>query len=85
MSEGHRRVVYVLRSLSDPDRHYVGRTSDIATRLASHNAGESPHTARHRPWQVVALVQFVSEPRAAEFERFLKTSSGRAFAREHFT
>lgn len=83
MSEGHRRVVYVLRSLTDPDRHYVGRTADIAGRLASHNAGESPHTARHRPWQVVVLVQFVSEPRAAEFEKFLKSASGRSFARQH--
>ena len=84
MNEGLRRAVYVLRSLADPDRHYVGRTADVAGRLASHNAGDSPHTARHRPWQLVVLVQFVSEPRAAEFERFLKSASGRTFARQYF-
>lgn len=84
MSAEQRRVVYVLRSLVDPDRHYVGRTADLAGRLASHNAGESPQTARHRPWQVVVLVQFVSEQRAADFEKFLKSGSGRAFARQHF-
>jgi predicted GIY-YIG superfamily endonuclease len=84
MSEAQRRVVYVLRSIPDPDRHYVGRTADIAGRLASHNAGESPQTTRHRPWQVVVLVQFVNEQRAAEFEKFLKSSTGRAFARQHF-
>jgi predicted GIY-YIG superfamily endonuclease len=84
MSEGQRRFVYVLRSITDPDRHYVGRTADIAGRLASHNAGESPQTARHRPWQIVVLVQFVSEQRAADFEKFLKSATGRVFARQHF-
>jgi putative endonuclease len=79
-----RRCVYIMRSAKDPDRQYIGRTADMASRLASHNAGESPHTARHAPWQVVVLVQFVDEQRALAFERFLKSSSGRAFVRQYF-
>ena len=79
-----RRCVYVIRSLKEPDRQYIGRTADMASRLASHNAGESPQTARQRPWQVVILVQFLDESRAVAFEKFLKSASGRLFVRQHF-
>lgn len=79
-----RRCVYVIRSLKEPDRQYIGRTADMASRLASHNAGESPQTARQRPWQVVVLVQFLDESRAVAFEKFLKSASGRLFVRQHF-
>ena len=33
------RFVYILRSASAPDRHYVGRTADVDDRLAWHNEG----------------------------------------------
>ena len=79
-----RRCVYVLRSLKEPDRQYIGRTADMASRLASHNAGDSPQTARQGPWQVVVLVQFLDESRAVAFEKFLKSASGRPFVRQHF-
>jgi predicted GIY-YIG superfamily endonuclease len=79
-----RRCVYIIRSLKDPERQYIGRTADMASRLAAHNAGESPRTARQAPWQVVVLVQFLDEGRAAGFERFLKSASGRAFVKQHF-
>jgi putative endonuclease len=79
-----RRCVYIIRSLKDPERQYIGRTADMASRLASHNAGESPRTARQAPWQVVVLVQFLDERRAAGFEKFLKSTSGRAFVKQYF-
>ena len=82
-AEQPRRCVYIMRSAKDPDRQYIGRTADMASRLASHNAGESPHTARHAPWQIVVLVQFVDERRALAFEKFLKSTSGRTFARQY--
>ena len=44
-------TVYVLRN---PDgRHYIGLTSDIETRVAQHNAGESKWTAGRGPWTLV--------------------------------
>jgi predicted GIY-YIG superfamily endonuclease len=79
-----RRCVYIIRSVRDPDRRYIGRTADIASRLASHNAGESPQTARQAPWQVVVLVQFLDERRALAFEKFLKSTSGRTFVEQYF-
>jgi len=49
-----------------------------------HNAGQNIHTARNRPWKIVLSMEFASEATAARFERYLKTGSGRAFAKRHF-
>lgn len=77
-----KRFVYLLRSTSR-GRPYIGLTSDFPARLAAHNAGQNPSTARHRPWVLVALVEFTNESTAARFERYLKSGSGRAFAKKH--
>jgi len=82
--EGEKRVVYVLRSASNPARHYVGITSDVRRRLVWHNAGQNVHTARDRPWIVIVSLEFQTEGAARAFERYLKTGSGRAFAKKHF-
>ena len=78
------RCVYLLRSVSDPARRYVGITDNLDRRLAEHNAGESPHTAKHRPWEVVVSVRFADGAKADAFERYLKQGSGHAFAKRHF-
>jgi predicted GIY-YIG superfamily endonuclease len=80
-----RRFVYVLRSVSDPDRHYVGVTSDVDTRLEWHNHGPCGQTIRHRPWSVVVVIELPTEQQAVRFEKYLKTGSGRAFATRHFS
>jgi putative endonuclease len=79
-----KRFVYILRSAADPTRYYVGLTSDVARRLDTHNSGGSLHTVDHRPWELVAAVEFSNENSAILFERYLKTGSGRAFAKRHF-
>ena len=78
------RFVYILCSLSDPSRHYVGSTSDFAGRLAAHNRGTSSHTRKYTPWKPVVVMEFESERTALDFERYLKSGSGRAFAKRHF-
>jgi len=79
-----KRFVYVLRSLKHPERRYVGLTADVGKRLAAHNAGLSPFTSRHCPWALTVCLEFTVEHSAAAFERYLKSPSGRAFARKHF-
>jgi predicted GIY-YIG superfamily endonuclease len=79
-----RRFVYVIRSEKNGMR-YVGSTSDVVRRVATHNSGGSEFTAPHRPWSILASVEFPSEQAALRFERYLKTGSGRAFAKRHFT
>lgn len=73
--------VYILRSLSAPSKRYFGITSDLRKRLKDHNAGRSSHTARFAPWQLETYVAFTNKQKAIEFERYLKTGSGRAFSR----
>jgi predicted GIY-YIG superfamily endonuclease len=79
-----KRYVYILRSLSVLERRYVGLTADVRQRLDAHNRGLTPSTARYRPWAVTVVIEFTDEGRAACFERYLKSPSGRAFARRHF-
>jgi len=76
--------VYQLGSESHSDRHYTGRTTDLKTRLDSHNHGHVPHTRKFRPWRVEVAVAFRDKAKAVAFERYLKSSSGRAFAKRHF-
>jgi putative endonuclease len=80
----NNRFVYILRSLVDPTRYYVGLTSDVARRLETHNSGGSIHTVANRPWQLVAAIEFSNVESAVKFERYLKSGSGRAFAKRHF-
>jgi len=79
-----KRFVYILRSLREPTEYYVGSTSNVVARLADHNAGVSAHTAKHRPWKTLVVIEFDEEEPAVEFEQYLKTGSGREFARRHF-
>jgi putative endonuclease len=79
-----RRIVYILKSLSADSEYYVGVTSDFKARLDAHNAGLSVHTARHRPWRALVVIEFDEEEPALTFEGYLKTGSGREFARRHF-
>ena len=76
--------VYILESRSNPERPYVGMTTDLSRRLTEHNQGKSPHTAKHRPWILRVAIAFPSRAKAAAFERYLKTHSGRAFAARRF-
>ena len=74
------KYVYVLQSVPEPDQFYTGLTKDVDLRLAHHNAGQSAHTAKFKPWRLVSSHYFADAPTAAAFERYLKSGSGRAFA-----
>lgn len=74
------KYVYLIRSLKFHNQTYVGLTSDVRKRLAAHNAGQSTHTAKYKPWELVTYLGFSRQERAAEFEKYLKSASGRAFA-----
>ncbi len=76
--------VYILVSELDESRHYTGLTQDLATRLQTHNSGQVSHTSKFRPWRIENAFAFRSREKAAGFERYLKSHSGRAFAKKHF-
>jgi putative endonuclease len=74
--------VYILRSKQDLERHYVGVTSDLRSRIAEHNAGEVTHTSKYAPWTLKTYIAFSNEKQAFAFEKYLKLASGRAFAKK---
>ena len=79
-----KRFVYVLKDVEKAPHFYVGLTSDVEARLADHNMGRCPHTSSYRPWHLHVVIEFPDEHRAIRFEHYLKSGSGRAFAKRHF-
>jgi len=75
-----KNFVYILQSINHPDQFYTGLGSDVDARLAAHNAGQSPHTSKFKPWRLVSYHWFENGQAAIAFERYLKSGSGRAFA-----
>jgi predicted GIY-YIG superfamily endonuclease len=75
------KYVYILQSMTDNDHFYTGITDDLRARLSKHNSGSVTHTSKHRPWRIKTYVAFTDEARASAFERYLKSGSGRAFAK----
>ena len=76
--------VYILVCEADSSRHYTGLTDNLESRLQAHNAGQVPHTAKHRPWKIETAIAFRSREKAIGFEKYLKSHSGRGFASKHF-
>ncbi|HEV2653052.1 MAG TPA: GIY-YIG nuclease family protein [Rhizomicrobium sp.] len=73
--------VYILES-HDGLHYYTGQTGDLEARLVRHNAGGVSHTAKFKPWRIKSYIAFSDESKAIVFEHYLKTGSGRAFARK---
>ena len=76
-------TVYRLRSIPYPNQVYTGLTDNLSARLKKHNEGGVPSTAPYKPWSVESAHAFAVREKAAAFERYLKTGSGREFARRH--
>ncbi len=74
--------VYLLKS-TNYDQSYIGFTTDLKRRIADHNAGKSHHTKKFKPWKLVNYTAFDQEQNARDFERYLKTGSGKAFIGRH--
>jgi putative endonuclease len=74
--------VYILRSKETPYHYYTGFTENMIDRLTHHNSGGDPHTAKYRPWDIKTYMAFSDRQQALDFERYLKTASGRAFAKK---
>ena len=76
--------VYLIRSISNPQITYVGYTTNVKERLATHNSGGSIYTKKDRPWELVIYITFEDIDCAKNFEKYLKSQSGRAFAKKRF-
>lgn len=72
--------VYILRSIEYPEQTYVGFSTDLKKRIEKHNEGGCSHTAKFKPWELIWYGAFPDKLRALDFEKYLKSHSGKAFA-----
>ena len=77
------KIIYILESLKDKGI-YTGNTSNLKDRLFRHNLGQTKSTKDRRPLKLICYVLFKDKLKAYDFERYLKTGSGRAFINKHF-
>ncbi|MDD5551757.1 MAG: GIY-YIG nuclease family protein [Candidatus Pacebacteria bacterium] len=70
---------YILLS-SKSHIFYFGSTNNLKNRLKLHNSGKVPSTKPYLPWKLVWYCAFEGEKQARDFELYLKTGSGKAFA-----
>ena len=73
------KYVYILRSIENSNKTYIGLTGDLKRRLKDHNSNQSTYTSKYSPWNIETYVAFSNEQKAQEFERYLKHSGGWRF------
>jgi predicted GIY-YIG superfamily endonuclease len=76
--------VYLLRSINNPSKTYIGYTTNLKQRIETHNSGGSVYTEQDRPWQLIMYLAFDSEEKALAFDKYIKIGSGAAFAKKRF-
>ena len=75
--------VYILKC--NDKRFYIGCTNDLKDRLERHTKGYIPATKDRRPIELHCYFAFKDKYTAYNFEKYLKSGSGRAFLKKHFT
>jgi len=74
-------TVYILYS-EKFEKHYTGFTSDLDSRLRSHNESGNDWSKRYRPWKLIFNKEFFDKTQALSYEKWLKTGVGRDFIKK---
>ena len=74
--------VYVLKC---KDGYYEGCTDDLKDRLYRHQKGQVDATKNRLPVKLEMYFAIGDKYKAFEFEKYLKSGSGRAFIKKHFS
>jgi putative endonuclease len=69
--------VYVLKCADETS--YVGCTTDVFRRVKDHNSHKVYYTKDKTPVELITYISFSNKYKAFEFEKYLKSGSGRAF------
>ena len=75
-------TVYILKCVDG--KPYTGCTENLEKRLERHNNGYVPATENRLPVKLFTHIVFTDKYKAFEFEKYLKSGSGRAFIKKHF-
>jgi len=73
--------VYILKCADST--YYTGHTANLDERIKRHNKGENIYTKPRRPVTLMTYLAFSDKYKAINFEKYLKSGSGKAFARKH--
>jgi len=74
--------VYILKCVDNS--YYTGCTSDLDDRINRHLKRENTYTKDRLPVILIYYSAFLDKYKAYEFEKYLKSGSGKAFARKRF-
>ena len=72
--------IYILKCADNT--YYTGHTADLEDRIKRHNRGENTYTKPRRPVVLVTYLAFSDKYKTVYFEKYLKSGSGKAFARK---
>jgi putative endonuclease len=72
--------VYILKCSNNS--YYTGCTNDLKDRIRRHNKGQVNFTKDKLPVELITYIAFSDKYKAFQFEKYLKSGSGRAFARK---
>lgn len=75
------KYVYILQSINHPNKFYIGSTFNLKRRFQEHNSGKAIHTSEFKPWKLITYFAFSDFAKANKFELYLKSGSGRGFAK----
>ncbi|MCF8230236.1 MAG: GIY-YIG nuclease family protein [Bacteroidales bacterium] len=79
--EAGRWYVYLLQCRDQ--KIYVGCTGDLKQRMEAHRKGIVHFTKTRLPITLVSYTFFDDKYKAFNYERYLKSGSGRAFMKRH--
>jgi predicted GIY-YIG superfamily endonuclease len=75
------RYVYLIKC--NDSELYTGCTNDLKERIERHQNGHVPATATRLPIELISYTAIADKYKAYEFEKYLKSGSGRAFIKKH--
>jgi putative endonuclease len=63
---------------------YTGCTENLEERMKRHEKGQVSYTSSRLPFVLIMYISFNDKYKAFQFERYLKSGSGKAFANKRF-
>ena len=78
--------VYILRSVSNPDKTYKGYTDNLILRMREHNVTNNyptAYTKKYRPWIVIYIEFYDNIIDARKREKWFKNGVGREWIKNN--